>query len=251
MVHRELLFTFLCIVCTASAFGFGGFHNSIQIKSSSSIGSSTPRFSDGLILFAAGAGGERGAGAGGRGRTGGGGGGGGGGKTRDSPQHRIKTAKVTRLLRDELSDIITSCDIRATVYPEDKLLQTVSIVDIDLSNDFSVAKVYISVFGNSVEKRQVYVWLNENLGQVRHSLCKRMKWLRKVPAVSFALADTQASFLLNDVMDDLAKDAGAATDDDDDIDFEEDDFEEDDDKDFDEDDVDVELDAKEEAGWRS
>jgi ribosome-binding factor A len=263
MIRRvELLCSlFLCIVCAATAFSFGyGFastHHNInavqqQSKSSSSSRNSIPNYSEAVrntALFAAGAGADRagggGAAAGARRSSGGG-----VGKTRDSPQHRIKTAKVTRLLRDELSDIITSCDIRAVVYPEDKLLQTVSIVDIELSGDFSVAKVYISVFGNSVEKRQVYVWLNENLGQVRHSLCKRMKWLRKVPAVSFALADTQASFLLNDVMDDLAKDGEATVGDDDDIDFEEDDEDDDDDEDFDDNDE-YAVGGKEEAGWRS
>lgn len=137
---------------------------------------------------------------------------------RENPRNKIKSAKVARVLRDELSDIICTCDIKAPVYPNEELLKTVSIVDIELSPDFSVAKVYITVSGNSVEKRQIYVWLSENVGQVRHTLCKRLRTLRRVPNVSFSLADTQASFYLNDIIDEFAEPDDF---DEDDIDFEE------------------------------
>lgn len=140
--------------------------------------------------------------------------------SRSRPEDKIKLAKTVRVLRDELSDIICSCDIKANVYPDEEMLKTVSIVDIDLSPDFSTAKVFISVLGNSVEKRQIYVWLSENIGQVRHSLSKRLKSLRKVPQVTFSLSDTKAAFYLNDLIDELA--TKGQTDNFDDIDFEED-----------------------------
>ena len=158
------------------------------------------------------------------------------GRTRDDPRSNIKIGRVIRVFRDELSDILTNLDVKAQIYPNEELMKTLSIVDIEMSPDYSYAKVYITVFGNSVEKRQVYVWLNENIGQVRYSLSKRLKNLRKIPQVDFHLADTQGTYFLNDELDDLSKEYGTffETYDDDDIDFEEVEEEDDDDIDFEE-----------------
>ena len=121
-----------------------------------------------------------------------------------NPRNNVRQLKAVRVLRDEISDIICSGDIKANVYPDENLLKAVSIINIDLSSDFSIAKITISVAGNSVEKRQIYVWLNDNIGQVRHSLAQRLRTLRKVPQLSFELADTQSVFYLNDVMDNFS-----------------------------------------------
>mmetsp|Transcript_14632 Transcript_14632/g.21806 ORF Transcript_14632/g.21806 Transcript_14632/m.21806 type:complete len:199 (+) Transcript_14632:29-625(+) len=125
-------------------------------------------------------------------------------KTSNTPGNNVRQLKAVRVLRDEISDIICSGDIKANVYPDENLLKAVSIINIDLSSDFSIAKITISVAGNSVEKRQIYVWLNDNIGQVRHSLAQRLRNLRKVPQISFELADTQSAFYLNDVMDNFS-----------------------------------------------
>lgn len=78
----------------------------------------------------------------------------------------IRQSRFARNLRDELSDIICSIDIKAAVYPDEDLLRATTIVDVEVSGDLSTAKVSLSVLGNSVEKRQVYVWLCDNVGQV-------------------------------------------------------------------------------------
>ena len=141
-----------------------------------------------------------------------------------SPKNNIKQLKTARVLRDELSDIICSGDIKANVYPDENLMRSVTVLNVELSADLSLAKVSISASGNSVERRQMYVWLNENIGQVRHSLTKRLRSLRRVPIVSFELADTQSSFYLSEVMDNLSSSSamqGADGFDDDDVEFEE------------------------------
>jgi len=110
---------------------------------------------------------------------------------------------VARSIRDELSDIICNVDIKANAYPDEDLLKATSIVDVEISSDLSYAKVYITVLGNAVAKRQVFVWLCENIGQVRYSLAKRLRHMRKCPEIFIKLADTQASHLLS-VMDEIA-----------------------------------------------
>ena len=74
---------------------------------------------------------------------------------------------------------------------------------VDVSGGLDTATVYISVLGNSVEKRQVFVWLCENVGQVRFELCKRLRHMKKVPEIFFKLADTQAAADLLTMMEEI------------------------------------------------
>ena len=121
----------------------------------------------------------------------------------ESKTDSIRQSRVARSIRDELSDIICNVDIKANAYPDEDLLKATSIVDVEISSDLSYAKVYITVLGNAVAKRQVFVWLCENIGQVRYSLAKRLRHMRKCPEIFIKLADTQASHLLS-VMEEIA-----------------------------------------------
>lgn len=113
-----------------------------------------------------------------------------------SSHDTIRLARFARNLRDELTDIIARCDIKTINYPDDDLLLGTSIVDVEVSGDMSNAKVIISVLGNSVEKRQVFLWLSDNVGQVRYSLAKRMKFIKKVPNIVFKLMDPQTAEIM-------------------------------------------------------
>jgi ribosome-binding factor A len=104
--------------------------------------------------------------------------------------------RFARALRDELSDIICSIDIKATVYPSEDLLRSTSIVHIDVTSDLASAKVFVNVLGNSVEKRQICVWLAENSGQIRYSLAARLRQFRRVPDIEFKLEDAQSAELI-------------------------------------------------------
>ena len=66
----------------------------------------------------------------------------------------IRQARMSRSIRDELSEIICEGDIKATSYPEDDLLKSTCITEVEISPDLSYAKIFISVIGNSVQRRQ-------------------------------------------------------------------------------------------------
>ena len=168
---------------------------------------------------------------GGRGRGGGGrssssGGRSGGSGRSGGKDASIRQARVSRSLRDELSSIICDIDIKAVVYPDENLLRATSIVDVDVSADLTYAKVYISVLGNAVEKRQIFVWLCENVGQVRYSLAQRLKHMRRVPEIFFKLSDNQASADLVSLIDKLTPTSSVRDGDDDEFEFEEEEEEE-------------------------
>lgn len=158
---------------------------------------------------------------GGRSSTGGAGRGG-GGKGGGGKDASIRQARVSRSLRDELSSIICDIDIKATSYPDDNLLRATSIAEVEVSSDLSFAKVYVSVIGNAVEKRQIFVWLCENVGQVRYSLAKRLKHMRRVPEIFFKLSDNQQAADLVSLIDSLAPEGGYTAQDEE-FEFEEDD----------------------------
>jgi ribosome-binding factor A len=140
-----------------------------------------------------------------------------GGGSRDTS---IRVSRVKRSLRDELSSIICDVDIKAVNYPDENLLKATTIVDIDLSADLTYAKVFVSVLGNSVEKRQIFVWLCENVGQVRYSLAQRLRHMRRVPEIFFKLSDQQGSADLVSLIDSFTP---VETKDEDEFEFEEDD----------------------------
>ena len=117
----------------------------------------------------------------------------------------IGQAKVARILRDELVSIITTSDIKAPNYPKENLMRGVSVSNIDFTSDLAIATVYLSILGNSVEKRQVYVWLCNNMGQIRYSLSQRLKNLRRLPVLKFSLVDSQSQFYLSDTLEEISR----------------------------------------------
>ena len=130
----------------------------------------------------------------------------------------IRQARIARAIRDELTDIICDIDIKAAVYPDENLLRGVTISEVEVSPDLSVARAFVSVMGNSVEKRQIFVWLCENIGQIRYSLARRMRSMRRVPEISFKLSDTKNVMDLISLIEEVAP---KGDDSEDDIEFEE------------------------------
>ena len=136
-----------------------------------------------------------------------------------SQRASIRQARVARSIRDEISEIITDIDIKAKVYPDEDLLRATSVAEVEVSADLSYVKIFISVLGNSVEKRQIYVWLCENVGQVRYSLAKRLRHMRRIPEISFKLANNQAAADLVSLIEDLSPSSSSNDDDEDYEDF--------------------------------
>ncbi len=116
----------------------------------------------------------------------------------------LKQMKAARIVRDEISDIICRCDIKANNYPDAKLLSSTSVSSVELSSDLGYAKVFLTVAGNSVEKRQIFVWLNKNMGQVRYTLARRLKQWRRVPSLVFSMVDSRANLELQDLLEELS-----------------------------------------------
>lgn len=66
----------------------------------------------------------------------------------------------------------------------------VSIMKVDTTSDFSMAKVYVSVLGDKTKKTLIVKKLNENQKTIRYELAHRLK-LRTVPELTFIVDEVE------------------------------------------------------------
>ena len=66
----------------------------------------------------------------------------------------------------------------------------VSIMKVDTTSDFSMAKVYVSVLGDKSKKTLIVKKLNENQKTIRYDLAHKLK-LRTVPELTFIVDEVE------------------------------------------------------------
>ncbi|MAR95884.1 MAG: ribosome-binding factor A [Gammaproteobacteria bacterium] len=91
-----------------------------------------------------------------------------------------RSEKVADLLKKEISLIITS-EIK------DTRLKNINITAVKVSDDISVATVFYTVIGKSINKRESKIdekILKKFSGMVKSSLAKKIK-IRRVPKIKF------------------------------------------------------------------
>lgn len=91
--------------------------------------------------------------------------------------------KISRMLQKEFGDIFL-------LYAKKMQGVIISVSDVNISPDFSLARVYLSIFPN--EKAQdVFSLINIDQKSLRFELGKRIKdSLRIVPEIAFVLDDS-------------------------------------------------------------
>jgi len=89
--------------------------------------------------------------------------------------------RVREAIKEEVSGILRGF--------KDPRLGFVSVVDVDLSRDGRVAKIYVSVLGGAEDKQQSLEALKSGTGFVRTELGRRIK-LRHTPEVIFRLDES-------------------------------------------------------------
>lgn len=64
----------------------------------------------------------------------------------------------------------------------------ISVIRVDTSNDLSVCKIYLSIFG-AKDKEEVFNEIQHSAGYIRKELCRKID-LRKVPYLEFLMDET-------------------------------------------------------------
>lgn len=94
----------------------------------------------------------------------------------------VKNDKVAGLIQKEISSIIQ-------FEMKDPKLGFVTITDVRVTNDLSLAKVYVSFLGQQARKDAGMKVLERSKGFIRSELAKRLS-MRKVPDLKFMHDDS-------------------------------------------------------------
>jgi len=95
-----------------------------------------------------------------------------------------RMSRVDAEIQKSLAEIISKFDdinISGTL---------VSIMKVDTTSDFSMAKVFVSVLGDKTKKALVVKKLNENQKTIRYDLAHKLK-LRTVPELTFIVDEVE------------------------------------------------------------
>lgn len=91
-----------------------------------------------------------------------------------------RAQRVAERIKEEVSDIL-HLEIK-----DPGLVKMTSVTSVEVSRDLSFAKIYVSIFGNTEEQKNIIKILTKAASFVRLELGKRIR-LRHVPEVEFRL----------------------------------------------------------------
>lgn len=67
----------------------------------------------------------------------------------------------------------------------------VTVTNVVMTDDLSIAKVYLSVFSPGRDEKVVYEFIDENINEIRYELASKIKnQVRKIPELHFYQDDT-------------------------------------------------------------
>lgn len=95
----------------------------------------------------------------------------------------FRVERLGALLKKDLGEII-----QRDFQPEGTF---VTITNVRVTSDLSIAKVYLSVFAPGRDEQVVYEFIDERVSQIRHKLAGKIKnQVRKIPELHFYADDT-------------------------------------------------------------
>ena len=93
---------------------------------------------------------------------------------------KIRPERVAHLMQREIADILR------TRMRDPRLSEWVSVTDVVVTEDLSVAKVFVSILPTGEERERALAALEGAAGFVRHELAPRLG-LRELPEIRFKL----------------------------------------------------------------
>lgn len=129
------------------------------------------------------------------------------GSTFRSNTESKRQARVSQLITQELAKILRQGHgIKTNDKIDDEMRCRIAVVDVDMSPDLRAAKVFISVYGDVLEKREAYAWCVKNTKAIRKALCAELKGMKRVPELFFKDTDIGAAVDLMALIDRVSGD---------------------------------------------
>lgn len=108
----------------------------------------------------------------------------------------LKGEKVAEQIKRNISEIISR-------EVKDPKIGFITVVDTTVTNDLSIAKVYVSFLGQNARRDAGMKALDRSKGFIRSELSKKLK-MRKVPELVFVLDDTlEKGYKIDKIIADL------------------------------------------------
>ncbi|CRG99584.1 conserved Plasmodium protein, unknown function [Plasmodium relictum] len=110
---------------------------------------------------------------------------------KESSRHEIYKKRFERQLKDALQSIFYKQGMKLNYkYRIDEdIIEGISVYKVELSNDCSVAKVFIEIMGDSIDSRQGYIWIKKNAKSIRYKLAQLIRNRKRVPFLNFVLSN--------------------------------------------------------------
>jgi ribosome-binding factor A len=96
---------------------------------------------------------------------------------------KIRPERVAHLMQREIADILQNR------MRDPRVGAMVSVTDVELAQDLSFARVFVSILASGAERERTLATLNGAGGFIRHELAPRMG-LREMPELRFQLDDS-------------------------------------------------------------
>ena len=93
---------------------------------------------------------------------------------------KIRPERIAHLMRREIADILQR------KMRDPRVSAMVSVTDVELTHDLSMARVYVGVLADGQERDRVLEALRNAAGFVRHELGSRLE-LREIPELRFEI----------------------------------------------------------------
>lgn len=122
-----------------------------------------------------------------------------------------RQARVSQLVTSELAEILrVGHGIKTSNKIADDVRCKISVVDVNMSPDLRSANVFVSVYGDVLEKREAYAWCVKNTKAIRMALAANLRHMKRVPELYFKDTDIGAAVDLMALIDRVAEEDKAA-----------------------------------------
>uniref|UniRef100_A0A7S1P043 Ribosome-binding factor A n=1 Tax=Vitrella brassicaformis TaxID=1169539 RepID=A0A7S1P043_9ALVE len=127
----------------------------------------------------------------------------------DPKRLQIMQGRLGRDIMDSLSDIFLRGGPSRAGFADEAVLSGTSIVDVTVARDLRHATVYVSIMGDTFDKRQGFAWLQRNVKGIRWAMAQRMRRRKAIPFLKFELVDVGAQVeMMNSVLEDIEEREG-------------------------------------------
>lgn len=95
----------------------------------------------------------------------------------------IRTKRLGEVLKRDLGEIL-----QREYQPTGTFITVTNVL---MTDDLSIAKVYLSVFAPGRDEKAIYQHLDDNIVEIRHTLAGKIRHqVRKIPELHFYVDDT-------------------------------------------------------------